>query len=668
MNLSVGCIVEFSAKGSHPDIAAVMSVAGGNVRLMLSNGKETTVTEKKIMHATARAATGVADRETCRQNLVKTNERRKGIAETINLEELHALLYEEQRIFKIEELAGFLFEPDDDDSAAALLRALCTDKLFFKDKNEGYQPVSLEDLAVAHEQLARKQAQEDEENNLAEALKQLEKSGTVAEVLDLHLNDLKNLAACGEEAKIAKRLSNALDRADLNNQRKLFQAMVKSGIFTTDENLDLIRFRLPVEFAPEVLAEAEAIANITSADNNRRDLTAQRVWAIDTPETRDRDDAFSFETRADGSCLLQVHVADPAELIKPGSTLDKEAARRGSSVYMPDQRIHMLPTGISEELFSLNHEENRMALTFSLFFSPECELREVEIFESLIHIEHAIDYDTADKMLTDNQWLQQALDFSGRLKKKREVQGAVMFPRQPELSVKVKDGEIIVEQRNRDDLTQGMIAEFMIWANHAAAEYCCKNSIPCLYRVQEGDDNRPEFSDTFDPVQFFAAIKTFRKTTVSQTAGRHYSLGLNPYTQATSPLRRYSDLLIHRQIKAAINGRPPEYNDNELAQAVLISDSAVSRAEEIMRNRDRYFLHKYLKQQQKNGELVFDGIIVEAGINEAVFYIDFFCSFKHCRRPSFDIAVGQQVLVKVTQIDLFDGTIRFELRQKQLSS
>ncbi|NLF96828.1 MAG: RNB domain-containing ribonuclease [Candidatus Riflebacteria bacterium] len=664
MNLSVGCIVEFSAKGSHPDIAVVMSVAGGNVRLLLSNGKETTVTEKKIMHATARAATGVADREACRQNLVKTNERRKCIAETINLEELHALLYEEQRIFKIEELAGFLFEPDDDDSAAALLRALCTDKLYFKDKNEGYQPVSLEDLAVAREQLARKQAQEEEENNLAEALKQLEKSGTVAEVLNSHLNDLKSLAACGEEAKLAKRLSNALDRADLNNQRKLFQAMVKAGIFNADENLDIIRFKLPVEFAPEILAEAAAVASITPAVNGRRDLTAQRTWAIDTPETRDRDDAFSFETLPDGCNRLQVHVADPAELIKPGSLLDKEAARRGSSVYMPDQRIHMLPTEISEELFSLNHEENRMALTFSLLFSPECELREVEIFESLIHIEHAIDYDTADSMLSENHWLQQALDLAERLKKCREKMGAVMFPRQPELSIKVRDDDIIVEQRNRDDLTQGMIAEFMIWANHAAAEYCRKNSIPCLYRVQEGDENRPEFGDSFDPVQFFAAIKTFRKTTVSQTANRHYSLGLSSYTQATSPLRRYSDLLVHRQIKAVINGRSPEYNDNDLAQAVLISDSAVSRAEEIMRNRDRYFLHKYLKQQQKTGEVVFDGTIVEVGLNEAVFYVDFLCSFKHCRRPSFDIAVGQQVLVKVTQIDLFDGTIRFELRQK----
>ena len=661
MNLSAGCIVEFSARGSQPEIAAVLSVAGGNVRLYLLNGKETTVTEKKIMHATSRPATGVADRESCRQNLQNTNEKRKNIAESINLEELHELLHEEQRVFKLKELADFLFAPDDDDSAAALFRQLCADKLYFKDKNDGYQPVSGEELSSARDQLARKQAQEFEESSLAEALKELEK-GALSEVLKDHLNDLKNLVACGEEAKISRRLSSALERASLNNPRKLFQALVKAEVLDTDENLAIIKYKLPVAFSSEVTSEADALATVEPDISSRRDLTAQRSWAIDTPGSRDRDDAFSFERHNDGDYLLQVHVADPAALIKPGTLLDKEAARRGSSVYMPDQRIHMLPSTISEELLSLNHGEKRLALTFSLRFSPECELSGLEIFESVIYIEQAVDYDTADTMLPESEWLRQALDFAGLLKKKRAEMGAVMFPRQPELSVKVVAGEIVIEQRNREDMTQGMIAEFMIWANHAAAEYCRKNAVPCLYRVQEGDETRPEFGDSFDPVQFFAAIKTFRKTTVSQEAGRHYSLGLPAYTQATSPLRRYSDLLIHRQIKAVINGRPPEYDQNELTQAVLISDSAVSRADEIMRDRDRYFLHKHIKQQQKNGEVVYNGTVVETSMNEVVFYVDFLCSFKHCRRPSFDVAVGQKVIVKINQIDLFDGIIRFDLR------
>jgi exoribonuclease-2 len=640
-----------------------MSATTSNVRLFLLNGRETTVTEKKIMHATSRPVTGIADRENCRQNLQQSNEKRASIAESIELTELYELLCEEQRPYTLKELAGFLFEPDDFDAEAALLRKLCADKLYFKNKNDTYQPVSSDELATAREQLARRQAQEEEEHKLAEALKQLEKTGQVDDILKNYLDDLKSLVACGEEARIAKRLETVLNNTELNNQRRLFAALVKAQIFETDENLAVIRYRLPVEFSPEVLAEAENIANTTPDLSRRLDLTTQKTWAIDTSDTRDRDDAFSFEQHADGSCTLQIHVADPAELIEPDSLLDKEAAKRGTSLYMPDQRINMLPAIISEQLFSLDQGGNRLALTFCLKFSPDCELISTEINETLINVDQAIDYDTANSLLEHDNWLQQAFDFSERLQKKREEMGAVIFPRQPELSVKVKEREIIVEHRNRDDLTQGMIAEFMVWANHAAAEFCRKNSLPCLYRVQDGDDNRPKFSDIFDPVQFFAAIKTFRKTTVSQNASRHYSLGLSSYTQATSPLRRYSDLLVHRQLKAAINGKPAQYDDQTLAQTVLISDSAVNRAEEIMRDRDRYFLHKYLKNQQKSGEVVFDGTVVEVGGSEVVFYVDFLCSFKHCRYPSFDVSVGQKVLVKVTQIDLFDGNIKFNLRQ-----
>ena len=153
----------------------------------------------------------------------------------------------------------------------------------------------------------------------------------------------------------------------------------------------------------------------------------------------------------------------PAELILPGSPLDKEAARRGSSVYMPDKRIHMLPTGISENFLSLSEGNERLALTFKLDFSAAGNLDHLQISESLIKIERAIDYDAADQLLASDPWLTEAVKFAEMLKKQREANGAMMFPRQPELSVKVVDGEIVIERRNRDDLTQGMIAEFMIW-------------------------------------------------------------------------------------------------------------------------------------------------------------------------------------------------------------
>ena len=101
----------------------------------------------------------------------------------------------------------------------------------------------------------------------------------------------------------------------------------------------------------------------------------------------------------------------------------------------------------------------------------------------------------------------------------------------------------------------------------------------------------------------------------------------------------------------------------ELNKRVMISDIAVDHAEDTMRDRERYFILKYLKQKQKDSEVIFDGVIVDSGLTEVNFYVDFLCSFRHCRNPSFDVTTGMKVKVKVNQIDLFDSIIRFDLRK-----
>jgi exoribonuclease-2 len=666
MNLVAGCVVEFSAKGSQPGFAAVLSSAGGNVRLLLPNGKETTVHEKKILHATSRPVLSVADREACRTAIHEIDQRRRDLVQTIDLAEVHELLAEESKGFSLEDIAGYLFAPEDEDSAAALLRALSEDKLYFRQKSDLYTPMSADEIRQIRLQLEKKQAQEEEENPIVEALNLLSKKQLFPEELRQKLYDLKMFVACGEEAQINKRLMSALSRSALLNQRKLMSALVNAGVMSPDENLLLIKYRVPTDFSDELQSLAKNLAennDLAAKATRREDFRHLITWAIDTPGSKDRDDAFSFEVADDGQVLLYVHVADPAEFILPGSELDHEAACRGSSIYMPDSRIHMLPQQISEEFLSLDQGRDRFALTFILSFDAELNLAGLEIKESLISLDQATEYDQADAMLGSNPWLDQAHAFAEKLKKRRAANGAVMFPRQPELEIKVVDGEILVSQRSREDLAAGMIAEFMIWANHAAAEWCRRNSVPCLYRIQEMDEVTLEFGESFDPVAFFAALKSFRKTVVSANAGRHSSLGLDSYTQITSPLRRYADLLLHRQIKATLKGEALPYSQAELNQTMLIADEAISRADEIMRDRERYFLYKHLKMRQKNEALIFDGVVVDQSMNDVTFYCDYICAFRHCRKPAFEVAVGQKVKVKVNQIDLFDGIIRFDLAE-----
>lgn len=662
MNISAGYIVEFIAKGTVPEAAVVLSISGNNVRVLLTNGKETNIPEKKILYSSNRSLTTVADKETCKQNLISANNSRKEISESINLAEIRELLAEDPKFYELNEIAEFLYDSSDCDSIAALLRKLCEDKIYFKNKNNTFQPVSEEALKQAIELQKKKEQQEKEEATLVESLKNLMTKNVIDEELKPYLQDLKDFVAIGEEANISKKLSNALSKAVINNNRKVFQALVKANILKEDENLDLIKYRTPIAFSNDLKNEANNICNIDIKNLNRIDLTNLKTWAIDSPGSKDRDDAFSFEKNESGYTLW-VHIADPSEIVKQDSMLDKEAARRGSSIYMPDMRINMFPESISEEFCSLDEGNERLALSFSLEFSLDCQFKKVTIYKSIIKVEKATYYPLANEMLESDDWLKSAYLFSEQLKQEREKNGAIILPRQAELEIKVVDNEIVIEHENRDELTAGMIAEFMIWANHAAALWFKENSIPCLYRVQEGDSEAdiPKCKE-FDAVIFWNTLKLMRKTTVGPDFGKHFSLGVNGYTQISSPLRRYSDLLLHRQIKSFLDNQPI-MNQEELNKRVMISDIAVDHAEDTMRDREKYYMLKYLKLQQKNSEVIFDGIIVDSGLTEVNFYVDFLCSFRHCRKPNFDVSPGMKIKVKVNQIDLFDSIVRFDIRR-----
>jgi exoribonuclease-2 len=662
MSLSSGYVVEIIVKGSVPESAVVLSLSGTNVRVMLVNGKETNIPEKKILYSSSRSLISVSDKDNCKQNLININNTRKNIADKIDLAEIRELLSEDPKFYELSEIAEFLYDLNDFDSIAALLRKLCEDKLYFKNKNNTFQPVSEEVLKQTLEQLKKKELQEKEESVLVDSLKNLINNNVLDDNLKPYLQDLKDFTAIGEEANISKKFSNALNKASINNNRKVFMSLVKAGILKEDENLDLIKFRTPVAFSDELEKEAESICNIDINALNRTDLTNLKTWAIDSPGSKDRDDAFSFEKTDDGYTLW-VHIADPSEIIKSDSLLDKEAARRGSSIYMPDLRINMFPGIISEEFLSLDEGKERLALSFKLDFSSEFELKNIGIKKSIIKLDKATEYPLANDMLKTDEWLNSAYLFSQRLQAKRVENGAVIIPRQPELDIKVVDDNIVIEQENRDELTAGMIAEFMIWVNHAAALWFHENSIPGLFRIQEGDSDFvvPE-CENFDPVVLWNTLKTMRKTTVGADFGKHYSLGVIGYTQISSPLRRYSDLLLHRQIKAFLD-QQPFMSQEELNKRVMISDIAVDHAEDTMKDREKYYVLKYLKQQQKSSEVIFDGVVVDSGLTEVNFYVDFLCSFRHCRKPNFDVAPGMKIKVKVNQIDLFDSIIRFDIRK-----
>jgi len=663
MEIIAGQIIEFEGKESMPSLGIVLGFSGKGVRVLLLNRKETTITERSILHRTILSRANPTDLDECITAGENANKRRQKLTAELNLEDLHSLLVEEIKPYSLGEISSFLGNDSDEDYHAAILRKLRSDTLFFKNRKEGFIPVPTEEVQTMMMQQKRRKEQEEEDSKIISDLNSClhnppsPVSQRIADIID----SLIQVAVFADEAHVPKRILDILEKAGLKNDRKLFNLLVKIGRFSPDENLSLIKHRIPIEFPEPVVSQALEISSAEIIKDDRQDFRDLPTWAIDSEGTKDRDDAFSLLKESNGNFHLFVHIADPTQLIALDSPIDREACRRGTTLYLPDGNIPMIPSIISEDHLSLNQGQDRPCMTFKMNFSDCGELIEFSIIASMINVNEAIDYLTADKKIESVSELFQAVRLGKILKEKRRALGGILIERQPELKINLTGEGIEIVTRPMNSPCQDMIAEFMIWTNHFGAKWFHDNNIPCLFRAQEPPDRQLQHSENFDPVTFFSMLRSFKKTNVSTKPGLHGSIGLNPYCQLTSPLRRYSDFLLHRQMKAFLSNKPIPFDESGLSDAIMKAEEATRTGEDVMQDRYKYFLFKFLKAEQKAGCETSPGTIVEIGYSEVFVFVEKISEFCHCRKPSFDLVLGQPVTVRFKQIDPFDRILRIEI-------
>ena len=363
-----GQLIETLDKNDRLTLAAVLQAAGSGVRLLLLNGKEQTVSERQILHATRDSQVRVGDRDAAQRQLEDHNQRRQARADAIDLAELHAVVVDEDRAIPLGELAGLLCEPGDEVGAAALLRRLYARQHYFRLRKEGFVPVP---PAEVEQQIARDRAEAERraaEQALVHSLRaSVRQPVTDRSAWDLGLTHaidaIVDVAVMADESAHHERLTPILAQAGLGNHTALVQWLERLGVLAPDENLLLRKHQVPTAFSTEVVqAATQLVTPAIDLGAARRDLTHLPTWAIDNPGTRDRDDAFSLVVTPDGHELF-IHIADAASYIVPDSVLDREARRRGITLYFPDQRLPMLPPTLSEERLSLDVGEPHAAMT-----------------------------------------------------------------------------------------------------------------------------------------------------------------------------------------------------------------------------------------------------------------------------------------------------------------
>lgn len=441
-----------------------------------------------------------------------------------------------------------------------------------------------------------------------------------------------------------------------NPEGTIIQVLGKKGEKGIDILTIIKKYGLPEEFPDKVINYTDALEDeIPESEYKRRkDLRAVRMVTIDGEDAKDLDDAVSIEKLPNGNYKLGVHIADVTYYVKEKSPLDKEAFKRGTSVYLIDIVIPMLPKKLSNGLCSLNPKVDRLALSCIMTLDNKGKVLEHEIAESIIKTSERMTYTDVTKILKDkDEDLIKRYDYlyedflameelCNILNKKRIGRGAIDFD--------FEESKIILDEKGRPvdvkpyerEIANRIIEEFMLVCNETIAEHMYWTNIPFVYRIHENpnEEKLERFSNFIHNLGYtvrvgkeihprilqdiLEKVKGKKEETVVSTlllrsmmqaryspeSVGHFGLAARYYCHFTSPIRRYPDLQIHRIIKEFINGK---ISDERSKKLVTIVDNASKQSSEMERlaqeaEREVDDLKKAEYMKERIGE-VFNGLI-----------------------------------------------------------
>lgn len=338
-------------------------------------------------------------------------------------------------------------------------------------------------------------------------------------------------------------------------------------------------------------------------DEERKDLTYLETFAIDDDGCNDPDDALSF----DGKNLF-VHIADVASLITPGSELDKSAISIASSLYLPEKKLPMLSDEITE-LFALGFSEISPALTFKLAMDSDSNAKLVEVFPSFIKVKR-MTYEEAEEKI-DSEELNSIFELTRQFHDKRISEGAIDI-KLPEVKISVLGEKIEIHALPKLRSRQ-LVEESMLMTGLAVADFAIENSIPIPFSSQNILD---DIIISDDLAGMFSSRRKMRPALTMTTPERHAGLGLNHYTKATSPLRRYLDLLVHQQLRSFINSHVI-MSDDEVARKITFVQSMIKDYRSVESNSNRHWTIVHMDSISWKGKAV----LVDKYDNKGTFII-----------------------------------------------
>ena len=411
--------------------------------------------------------------------------------------------------------------------------------------------------------------------------------------------------------------------------------LIDTGIWDFTKNPYPTRFGFSFDSAKEQLG---------AMPDEERMTVPGVAYAIDSEHSADPDDAVAF----DGE-YLWVHIADPASSVEPDSKIDIAARNRGTTLYIPEGTSRMLCESCLED-YALGLKEDSRALSFRIKVDSDSQIEECEVFKTCVTVKR-LTYKYAEEH-KDSPELKPLFEIARKNRARREKNGAITI-QMPEVNISVdkESKKVTIEPEARLESNE-MIAELMIMAGEGAARFAFKNQIPFMYISQEAPEFPANLPDGW--AGQFARIKCMRKRSVGITPAPHAGLGVSFYSQVTSPLRRYGDLISHEQLRAFIDGRRLIQKDDML-ERVAAGDAASVAAKKASRQSDTHWKLVYLLQ---NPDSVFEAFCIDRRGNDALFLIpslDMQATLHNCD----GVNLNDRAELKVSRVDIPEQKVEF---------
>ncbi|WP_276624022.1 ribonuclease R [Syntrophomonas wolfei] len=532
-----------------------------------------------------------------------------------------------------------------------------------------------------------------------------------------------------EGDKVLVRISSWPER-DKVAEGKIVEVLGRKGEAGVDLKVLAKKHGLRLEFPDNVLEEARSVAVAVAAEeiSRRRDLRDWRMVTIDGEDAKDLDDAVSIEKTLEGY-KLGVHIADVSHYVKEDSKLDREAFKRGTSVYLIDKVLPMLPVELSNNICSLNPQVERLAISCIMDIDSRGQVVDYEVCKSVIQINERMTYSDVNRILADNspalkeRYGELVEDFflmkelSDILRRSRLNRGMLDFDF-PESKVIVdEEGFPLEVKRTERGPGEMLIEDFMIKANEVVAEHLHNLGLPALYRVHEKPDEEAigELNKVLavfghkikghkvSPMLFqeiladikgrpeeqmisLMILRSMKHASYLPEPRGHFGLASPYYCHFTSPIRRYPDLIVHRVLSSLLDGGMTARKKSSLEKKMTIYGEQSSLQEMKAEEAERELLD--VKKAQYMSQFVGDefsarissvqafgffvalentveGLVHISSIADDYYLFSDRTYTLRGRHSGRKFAIGDSVRVQLVRVDVDEGKIDFELLQDE---